>query len=66
MPVMDGYELARLLRQEADGHALRLVAVTGYGQGGDRARAREAGFDEHLVKPVTVEVLVRALAAAPA
>ena len=57
LPVMDGYELARRLRQaDGEGH-LRLVAMTGYGQESDRVRAREAGFDVHLVKPVTLEAL---------
>ena len=52
LPVMDGYELARRLRQEPGLERLRLVAVTGYGQDKDRERSREAGFDLHLVKPV--------------
>jgi PAS domain S-box-containing protein len=55
LPVMDGYELARRLR---DQHGkLRLIALTGYGQPADRARAAEAGFDHHLVKPVEIEQL---------
>ena len=58
LPVMDGYELASRLRA-ADRHgALRLVAVTGYGQDNDRARARAAGFDAHLVKPVAIDRVV--------
>jgi CheY-like chemotaxis protein len=59
LPVMDGYELARRLRDRADG--LRLVAVTGYGQESDRQRAREAGFDAHIVKPVEFDALRAAL-----
>jgi signal transduction histidine kinase/CheY-like chemotaxis protein len=62
LPVMDGYELARQLRGSGylpDG--ARLIAVTGYGQDTDRRRSREAGFDAHLVKPVDVEVLTRAV-----
>jgi signal transduction histidine kinase/ActR/RegA family two-component response regulator len=51
MPGMDGYEVARLLRQEA-GDRLPLVALTGYDQDEARDRAREAGFDYHMVKPV--------------
>ncbi len=50
LPVMDGYELARRIR--VDG--LRLVALTGYGQDTDRERSSQAGFDEHLVKPVEI------------
>ncbi len=51
LPVMDGYELARRLR-ELLGPSVKLVALTGYGQDHDRARSLDAGFDEHLVKPV--------------
>lgn len=51
LPVMDGYELARQLR-ECRGDAIRLVALTGYGQRSDRLRATQAGFEAHLVKPV--------------
>lgn len=57
LPEMDGYELARRLRGEPGLDRIRLVAITGYGQDSDRARAREAGFDAHLVKPATVEHL---------
>jgi signal transduction histidine kinase/CheY-like chemotaxis protein len=60
MPGMDGYELARRLRESYP--ALRLVAVTGFGQASDHARSRAAGFDDHLVKPVTLEVLRRLVA----
>ncbi|NVM77166.1 signal transduction histidine kinase [Duganella sp. SG902] len=51
LPGMDGYELAQRLRQQA-GAALRLFAVTGYGQDADRQQAAEAGFERHLTKPV--------------
>jgi CheY-like chemotaxis protein len=61
LPVMDGYELAGRLRAQLGEAALRLIAVTGYGQDSDRARAKQAGFDHHLVKPVTVEALVTLL-----
>jgi signal transduction histidine kinase/ActR/RegA family two-component response regulator len=59
MPGIDGYEVARRLR-ERFAH-LRLVALTGYGQSEDRRRARAAGFDEHLVKPADPAALQRAL-----
>jgi CheY-like chemotaxis protein len=59
LPVMDGYETARRLR--AEGLALLLVAVTGFGAAEDRRRAAEAGFDTHLTKPVSPEALRRAL-----
>jgi CheY-like chemotaxis protein len=60
LPVMDGYELARKLRADRGGH-LRLVALTGYGQDRDRQRARLAGFDTHMVKPVDLERLQRVI-----
>ena len=66
LPVMDGYELARRLRALDGLEAVRLIAVTGYGQRGDRERSAEAGFDAHLVKPVAVDDLVAALADAEA
>ncbi|HEX9294266.1 MAG TPA: ATP-binding protein [Polyangiaceae bacterium] len=52
LPVMDGYELARRLREQPGLQRLRLFAITGYGQESDRERSRAAGFHEHLVKPV--------------
>jgi PAS domain S-box-containing protein len=60
LPVMDGYEVARRIRQQPGGDRVRLVAVTGYGQQNDRARALDAGFDLHLVKPVDVDRLIAA------
>jgi len=59
MPGLDGYEVARRLR--AAGHKFRIIAVTGWGQEADRQKAREAGFDVHLVKPVEIGVLAKAL-----
>lgn len=61
LPVMDGYETARRLRQEGLGKLL--VAVTGFGGSEDRRRTEEAGFDTHLTKPVSPEALRRALQA---
>jgi PAS domain S-box-containing protein len=55
LPVMDGFELARRLHALPGLSGLRLVAVTGYGQSTDRMRSREAGFEEHLVKPVDLD-----------
>ncbi|QOY92663.1 response regulator [Massilia sp. UMI-21] len=57
MPVMDGYELAARLRTLPGMQDALLLAVTGYSQDSDRQRARTAGFDEHLAKPVDVERL---------
>jgi len=52
LPDMDGYEVAKHLRQTPELKEMRLIAVTGYGQLSDRQRSQEAGFDEHGVKPV--------------
>jgi CheY-like chemotaxis protein/two-component sensor histidine kinase len=57
LPVMDGFELARRFGEHADLRDTRLVALTGYGQDGDRARSASAGFRAHLVKPVDPEQL---------
>ncbi|MGE0705240.1 MAG: PAS domain S-box protein [Vicinamibacterales bacterium] len=57
LPGMNGYEVARALRCEPALRSVVLVALTGYGQAEDKARALAAGFDHHLVKPVDVEVL---------
>jgi PAS domain S-box-containing protein len=62
LPQMNGYELAERLRETPEFAALWLIAVTGYGQADDRERARTAGFDEHLVKPVDTPTLERVLA----
>lgn len=64
LPGMDGFEVARRMRLLPDLHA-RLVAVTGYGSGEDRQRSRAAGFDEHLVKPVSPAVIRELLAGSP-
>jgi CheY-like chemotaxis protein len=57
MPGMNGYEVARSLRREDWGRALRLIAVTGWGQDEDKRRAAAAGFDTHLTKPFEPEHL---------
>ena len=57
MPDMDGYALARKLREYPHLQNARLIALTGYGQESDRARSAEAGFDHHLVKPVSYQQL---------
>jgi CheY-like chemotaxis protein len=62
LPQMNGYELAKELRALAGLNNMRLVALTGYGQAEDQRRARAAGFDAHLVKPVDLGKLERALA----
>ncbi|MEP6995064.1 MAG: ATP-binding protein, partial [Acidobacteriota bacterium] len=62
MPEMDGHEVARRLRQNAELRSVLLVALTGYGQESDRLLSVEAGFDHHLVKPVDIRKLDRLLA----
>jgi signal transduction histidine kinase len=57
LPAMDGYELARRLREKPAWCEVRLIAVTGYGQSSDRKRSLEAGFDHHLVKPIGLAAL---------
>lgn len=63
LPVLDGYEVAARVRAQVGPERVRLVAMTGFGQESDRRRAREAGFDAHLVKPADVDAVVRALSA---
>ncbi len=62
MPGIDGYETARRLRATPWGQSVVLCAQTGWGQEDDKRRARAAGFDRHLVKPVDPEELNRILA----
>jgi PAS domain S-box-containing protein len=69
LPDMDGYQLAQQVRSNPWGRGVVLVAVTGWGQEQDRQRAVAAGFDHHLVKPIsaeTVETLLHSLAREPA
>ena len=61
LPEMDGYELAARLRAMPELRGVRLLALTGYGRSEDRHRTRAAGFDDHLVKPVDLAALARAL-----
>jgi two-component system, sensor histidine kinase len=63
LPGLDGYQVARALRSTPDGKTMTLVAVTGYGQLEDRQRSSEAGFDAHLVKPVSERALLNLIAA---
>ena len=62
LPRMDGYEVARRLREQPGGDRYIMAAVTGYGQEEDRLRAHEAGFNHHLVKPVDPAVLRQVIA----
>ncbi|MEV6949294.1 ATP-binding protein [Streptomyces sp. NPDC051172] len=58
LPDIDGYAVARALRARPDGGTLRLIAVSGFSQGSDRALSRAAGFDAHLAKPLPLTDLL--------
>lgn len=62
MPGMDGYTVARRMREAAGSKAVVIAALTGWGQEADRRRTTEAGFDHHLVKPVDLDALNQLLA----
>jgi len=62
MPRMNGYEAARRIRQQSWGQGTVLIAVTGWGQDGDRQLSRDAGFDHHMVKPVDPAAMLKLLA----
>jgi two-component system CheB/CheR fusion protein len=62
LPVMDGYEVARKLRDDPKHADMWLIALSGYGRSSDRDASRSAGFDEHLVKPVQVDQILGHLA----
>lgn len=57
LPGMDGYQVARAMRQQPQLANVTLVALTGWGTDDDRRRAMEAGFNHHLTKPVDLSVL---------
>ena len=59
LPGLDGYQVARMVRGTADHAGTVLIALTGYAQPDSLRRAREAGFDEYVTKPITPERLVR-------
>lgn len=65
LPDMDGTDLARRLREIPAASKATLIALTGYGQGADKARSMAAGFNHHLVKPVDYERLTTLLAQLP-
>ncbi|TAK86961.1 MAG: PAS domain S-box protein [Betaproteobacteria bacterium] len=62
LPDIDGYEVARRLRSTEGGAAMTLVALSGYGKEADAGRARDAGFDAYLMKPVSAERLCQVIA----
>jgi PAS domain S-box-containing protein len=57
MPGVDGYEVARRIRAQPQHRHVMLIALTGWGQNKDRRRSREAGFNHHLIKPISVDAL---------
>jgi CheY-like chemotaxis protein len=65
LPGMDGYEVARRLRQDQGGAGVVLVALTGYNLEDDQRRSRDVGISHHLVKPVDPLALCRLLASLP-
>jgi len=65
MPRVDGYEAARRIRKEPWSNGVVLVALTGWGQEEDRAKARNAGFDHHLTKPASIDAIVHLITEAP-
>ena len=61
MPGLDGFGVARRVREASMRKRVHLVALTGYGQESDRLRSQKAGFDSHLVKPASVEAIFAVL-----
>jgi CheY-like chemotaxis protein len=62
MPIVDGYTAAKTIRSQSNGRGVWLVAMTGWGQAEDKLRAQEAGFDAHLVKPISIDAVLSLLA----
>jgi CheY-like chemotaxis protein len=65
LPGMDGYQIAERLRERWGAGTMKIVALTGYGGAEDRQRSLRAGFDHHLVKPVSLEELQEVLSDRP-
>ena len=61
LPGMDGFQVAALLRHDPDTRAAVIIAISGYGQEEDRNRSKQAGFDHHLVKPISSVELFKVL-----
>ncbi len=61
LPMMNGYELAREVRKILPAGKCRLIALTGYSEEGEKEKARAAGFEEHLLKPVNLATLRKAI-----
>jgi PAS domain S-box-containing protein len=65
LPTLNGYEVCRRVRKQPWGKDVVIIALTGWGQHGDRLKSREAGFDGHVVKPVSFDVLMELLDSLP-
>ena len=65
LPELNGYDVARRIREQPWGKSMVLVALTGWGQEEDRRRSQEAGFNHHLTKPVDPAALKKLLASRP-
>jgi CheY-like chemotaxis protein len=65
LPKLNGYDVCRRIREQPWSKGIVIVALTGWGQEEDRRRSKEAGFDQHLVKPVEIDALQRLLAERP-
>ena len=61
LPDMDGYQLARLIRQDLSFKSVPIIAVTGYGFEEDLEKSREATINQHLVKPISIDDLQQAI-----
>jgi CheY-like chemotaxis protein len=59
LPGMDGYQVAALLRQDNETKDVKIIGISGYGQDEDRKRSTQAGFDRHLVKPISSQDLLK-------
>jgi PAS domain S-box-containing protein len=65
MPRMNGYEACKTVRTKSWGRDIFIIALSGWGQAEDRTRSEEAGFDEHIVKPIERKTLIRLIQEAP-
>ena len=61
LPGMDGYQIAALLRHDPNTKNAVIIAISGYGQEEDRDRSKQAGFDHHLVKPISSSDLIKVI-----
>ena len=62
LPILDGYQVCSAIRKETWGKNITIIALTGWGQDEDRRKSKEAGFDHHMVKPISLNALLNLLA----